>query len=322
MNKNEVLTLIAEKLRDGTIVREDLKQFEGTQVTTEHASTHKITNILYIIGAIIAVIGAIILVAQNWGDIGFLGRALVSAGIAITTYVIALLMKKPGQRVLSQVLFTISAVLAPIGVYVFVREFDVAFGPWLHADTGFVLALLFAFAFWQTRRNILIIFTVAYATWSFLASISALFDVTADVAKWSSIIVGISYLCIAQYYHALRQPESRAEHREKSAVENMLYAVVTATTIIPVMSFGDVGDLLAIALIFGAFYVSVLVRSKAMLLLAALFLIIHLIKLTAEYFGDSVSWPLALIFVGFLVIAIGYCVVYISRNYFSEKPQA
>lgn len=316
MDKTQLLALIREKIQDKTVTRDEVVAAASDEARGGQAA--HLTNIFYIIGALIAVVGAVILVATNWNEIGFAGRIVVSAGIALATYVGGLYLNRPEHRVLSQVFFAITAALAPVGVAVIVRQLDMEFTPAVHVATGLSLALLFAVALWHTRRNVLVLFTLGYATWAFLAAIAQLFDVTGLIGKWTSITAGISYLSIAYFYHTTKAADTSAEHKEKRAVENSIYGLGTIGILAPAMSFGGLGDLVAVLLIFAAFYLSVYVKSRAMLIVGALFLIAHIIKITSKYFAESISWPIALIFVGFMVIAIGYATLYINRKFLSS----
>ena len=82
---------------------------------------------------------------------------------------------------------------------------------------------------------------------------------------------------------------------------------------------GGIFDLITIALIFAAFYGSIYLKSRSMLTLAALFLMGHIVQLTARYFVNSIGWPVALIAVGFLIIAIGYGTLYLNKKFIATK---
>ncbi len=229
-------------------------------------------------------------------------------------------MTKPHQRILSQVFFAISAALAPIGIAVFVRQAEMTLTPAVHALIGLLLGSLFLSAFWHTRRNILVLLSVGYFSWAYLATIAGLFDVTADVGKCTAMVLGVSYLLVAYYYHIHRESLEKGERMEKKAVENVLYGLGTLAILAPALFFGGLFDLLSLALIFGAFYLSVYVKSRTMLMSGALFLMIWIVKMTSKYFADSISWPLALIVVGFLVIGVGYVTFYVNRKFLSATP--
>lgn len=320
MDKTQLLSLIQEKINEGVITPEEIQKsihLEDTKKTT--FAVKNITNIFYVIGALIVVIGAVILTAQHWDDIGFVGRVLVTLGIAITTYVSALFMKGSEHRILSQVFFTMSAVLAPVGILVFVREFDMDFGSLEQTIVAFALGLIFITAFIQTKRNILVLLTLGFVSWGYYAMLALLFPISSEIAKCATMILGVMYLLIAYYYDMEKSTIDASERNEKRSVKNIMYGIGTIGVLAPAIFLDGVFDLLSIPLIFAAFYVSTYVKSKAMLLSAGLFLIIYLIKMTSEYFVDSISWPLALIAIGFLVIGVGYGTLYLNRKYISEN---
>ncbi len=96
-----------------------------------------------------------------------------------------------------------------------------------------------------------------------------------------------------------------------------MYFFGSIATLGVISSFGGIMDVVAILAIFGLFYASVFLKSRAMLVVSALFLIGHTIKLTATYFVGSVGWPISLIIIGFLIIGIGYGTFMLNKKYFS-----
>jgi hypothetical protein len=66
-------------------------------------------------------------------------------------------------------------------------------------------------------------------------------------------------------------------------------------------------------LVFGVLYLSVHLRSKALLTFGSLFLGAYLAKITGEYFSDSMGWPLALIVLGLLLMGVGFLTFRLKR---------
>ncbi len=321
MEKQLLITLIQENLKSGTITVGEIEK--ALHIEDEHKEgnvfTRNITNIFYIIGAVIVIIGAIILIGQNWEEIGFFGRLLVTFGIALGVYIPALRMKGVEHRILSQVLFTISCVLMPLGVSVVLNEYKVDFDSLLQTLAAFSLFGVFLAAFIYTKRNVLVLFNLAFATWGYYAFLTWMFDISGDIAKWATMLMGCVYLLIAYYYEQQKDFEDSYEKKEKASVKNIVYGLGTIGILAPALFLGGIFDFLSIALIFSTFYVSTFVKSKAMLLSSALFLIIYIFKITSKYFADSVSWPLALIIIGFLVIGVGYGTLYINKKYINKE---
>jgi uncharacterized membrane protein len=328
MDKQQTLEFIQRQIATGNISKEDLVKLasaEGSGVVpaTKEESSRNLINVFYAIGAIIAIIGVIILLVQNWYEIGFVGRVVVTLGISIATYIAGLLLKAKDQRTVSQVMFLISAVLAPLGSYVLLNEAGVEFTSMTQFVTALVLTVVFGTALIISKKNILAIATIGFASWAYYALIFNIFDFDYyydfDFLKWTTMLLGVAYLLIGYGYRGLWLGDDQAERRERERVQAVLYALGTLTILGAGISIGGGFDLLFILIIFAAFYGSVYLKSRAMLTLGALFLMAHIIKLTAEYFVDSIGWPVALIAVGFVVIGVGYATFYINKKFISLK---
>lgn len=338
MDKQQILSFIKDKLDSGQISKIDVQTllsddvytaYTGNQLQESKGDDHpskKMINILYAIGAIIAIVGVVILIGQNWREIGFVGRVLVTLGISLMTYLAGLTMKGSERRVLSQILFVISAVLAPVGAYVLIREAEISVDWIVHLIIALILFVIYGTALVITKRNILMFFTVAFATWAYLVtvghSITSIIFYNSDFIKWAIVVLGISYLFIAYWYKKSWPASDRFEEREKSVMTNIFYSLGTIGILGATISFGGMFDLLFILLIFGAFYGSIFIKSRLLLIIDTLFLIGYIFKLTFKYFVDSIGWPVALIFAGFMVIAVGYLTFYLNKKFISKKANA
>lgn len=311
MEKQELISLIEQQIAEGKISKNDLLEiFEDKK----QENSKNIINIFYVIGAIIALIGIIILTVQNWSVLGFAGKVLITLGVSIVAYIIGYLKNEEEHKTLSQVLFTISAILAPVGTGVLLYEANIEPTPLLNAILTLGWASVFGMALWGTKRNVLILYTTAFATVSiYFFAAHMLFDYyySNNIFKILTIILGSAYILIAFHLSSLEA--------ERKSVKGFLYGFGTVGILGSLISFGGVFNLITIAFIFGAFYGSVFVKSRVMLILSALFLIAHIIKITGEYFADSINWAFALIFVGFLIIGIGYTTLYLNKKYISQK---
>lgn len=342
MEKHQVLSFIESQLAQGSITRADLQSIAlngtapitgmvtppsipveagGTVVMSAPASValepkKNIVNVFYGIGVIIILTGIVILVAQHWTDIGFAGRLLVSLGIACVGYAVGMMMRKPEQRTISQVFFTLSAVLAPLGAYVLITEQGGSFDLVAQIITAVVTAVLLVIAWVFTRRDILPIFAVLHLSWAYYAGLFKFLEnlsLTGDILSWATLALGVSYLCIGAGYkpHAL----SDATGREGRAVRTTLYALGGLAMLGAGFALDGVWDLAYIGLLFGTFYLSVYLKTRSLLILAGIFLIAHLIYLTSKYFANMIGWPIALVISGFIIIGIGYATFYVMKKY-------
>ncbi len=334
MDKQQIIAFIEGQLATGRITKADLLEFIGSDPTLQSGfvpvsagaepikeeNSKNVIHTFYGIGVITAIIGVGILIIQNWNEIGFGGRVLVTLGISLVAYILGLILRSPGQRTLSQVMFTISAALAPLAPYVLLREADMDFSWSVQLMASIALMVVFGVAFLISKKNILVPIIIGFASWAYLSFVVKVLSVGGfEDLRWASMLLGASYLFISYSYRSLSQPTDAQDEKEKRSIQNVLHGSGTLAILGPGIFIGGAFDLIFIAFIFGAFYGSVYFKSRFMLALGALFLIAHIIKLTSEYFVDSIGWPVALIGVGFLIIGIGYMTLYLNRRFLSVE---
>jgi uncharacterized membrane protein len=336
MDKQQVIAFIQSQLSAGKISSGDLMSLaQGGEMTSSASvsnvatsgkainekSSRDLTHVFYAIGAIIAVVGVGVLIAQNWTEIGFIGRIASTLGISLAAYVAALLLKKDEQRVISQVLFTVSAALAPLGSYVLIHEARIDFSTGQQVITALILAVIFAVALFVSKKSILVLIVTGFLSWAYMALVVDWSDFRdLDLVKYAIMFLGVAYVLVGFGSKSIiPSANSLSDQKEKKSVRDVLLTFGTIGILGAAISIGGMFDLIVIALIFATFYASVYVRSRAMLAIGALFLIGHIIKLTGEYFVDSIGWSVALIVIGFLVIAIGYLTYYLNKRFITVK---
>lgn len=333
MEKQQITTFIAEQLAAGNISREDLLNLASTPQATAFAvtpnsesskedSSKNIIHVFYGIGAIIAIVGVSILIAQNWHEIGLAGRIMATMGISLVTYLAALFLRGSEQKAISQTMFVISAALAPLGVYVLLNESKIDFTAGVQFMAAMSLLIIFGSALFISKKPILSLIAIGFGSWAYWSLVIKIFEhssYTGDVIKWASMFLGIAYLLIARGIRSLLTSFDQSNEKESRSVEEVLYAFGTLAILGAGIAIGGIFDLFFIALIFGAFYGSIYLKDRSMLILGALFLMAHIIKLTSKYFANSVGWPIALIIVGFLVIGVGYLTFYLNKKFIATN---
>lgn len=131
MDNNQVISFIKGKINDGTVTKEQVisainnisSSYSGVSFVPKNLNNdipvkdnHKggmslgLTNILYVIGTIIAIVGIGIFIAQNWDSISFGIKVILTMGISIITYCFGIIIKNKGIKALSNVMFAISTV--------------------------------------------------------------------------------------------------------------------------------------------------------------------------------------------------------------------
>ncbi|MEI6659834.1 MAG: hypothetical protein WCK91_00205 [bacterium] len=338
MDKQQILALIEWQLATGKISKDDLRlilndtvaqapvttptQNTSMPIPPKEEHSKNLVGTFYAIGAIIALVGVGILVGQNWVEIGVAGRILVTLGISLVTYISALLLKKPEQRSISQVMFVMSAALAPLGVSTLLGEANINFVWPYTLYTALMLCIIFLYALWVTKKNLLILIAIGFGSWAYyIVLMNAIsFEYSSDLLKWAFMLLGFSYIAIAYGYKSVSgNIADQTEINERAAVANVLVGFGALAILGTGIFIGGIFDLFYIGIIFAAFYGSVYMKSRMMLTLGALFLMAHIIKLTSKYFVDSIGWPVALIVVGFLIIGVGYGTLSLNKKYIAGK---
>lgn len=335
MNKDQILSFIQAQIKEGVIQESDLVpmiQNTSAPKTVTHIetvspgkskNTNTVTHAFYAVGAIIVLVGVIILIAQNWNEIGFAGRMMVTLGLGLITYISGLIMRGKEHRIISQVMFTLSVVLMPMGVFIFLDETRALLTLELQISISCAFAFLYTIAYWATKRIILMLFMTGFLSWAYYATFFKIFDflmLDADLVKWATCVLGVAYVCIGYSIRtAISKPVDLTEIHERGVISGLLYILGTSAILGVGITFGGLFELLYIFLLFASFYASVVMRSGSMLILSSGFLIGYISKITAKYFADSLSWPVALIGAGFLVIAVGYGTYYINKTYINKN---
>lgn len=329
MDKQQIISFIKAQLDTGKISPGELTALargaSAEEVATGAAgaaskeSSWSLNNILYIIGAIIGLVGISILVAQHWVEIGFVGRIGVTLGISFLAYIGGILLCKSPQQMIAQIMFVISGVLAPVGVFVLFKKLDISFLPLHQGVIALALFIIFAFAQYIARSTVLVLLLTAFATWLYYSLVLYVFSLTlyhGDFTKWASVVLGFSYILTA--FGIWHDKERRAVDGH-STPAGILYGLGTLAVLGGGISIGGVWDFIFILFIFAAFYGGVYMKSRSMLFFGAVFLMAHVMKLTFRFFLNSLGWPVALIISGALIIAVGYLTFQLNQRYLSKK---
>ena len=78
---------------------------------------------------------------------------------------------------------------------------------------------------------------------------------------------------------------------------------------------GTWAELLFVVAVCGMVYLGVWARSRILNLASTVALLAYTAYFTGRYFADSVGWPIALIVIGLLMLAISALALRIDRNY-------
>lgn len=286
--------------------------------SSKKKSHFSVTKTLYAIGSIIVIIGILFFVQQIWSDIGSFGRIAITLGlgIAITFSGLALSRGQAGRSI-DSVFYLIGGVLIPSGIAVTALELEIT-DPWMFA---FITGLAFVFYLvlnFIDKNSVLTLFSIFYGTstsYLILAAAGQNIDTTIlfDMYLYLTIAIGTSYLFLAHSF---------ASTWNKRLVHFLRFfgvlGILWSTFLL--QNYDSIFSILTYSLIIaGLFFLAGYMKSRLILILSSLFLIAHIWNLTRKYFADSIGWPLTLIFMGLIIIGIGFVSVTINKKYIEKK---
>lgn len=326
MQKEELLKQVKELAAQRLITKGELVGAfdEGVwgQSDADLGKKLGIAEILYYIGGAIVFLGIAVLVWQNWSVLSVASRILATFGSGVAAYIAGVLLGRYEKLdSVAQAFYFISALVLPIGLFVVFDSagFDTA-GVGMQSLISGILFGIFLLSFAVFRKNIFLIFSVVFGTWLFFAFTSFLIgdrphfdDLKFSEYRW--LLVGLVYVFLGYYF-------SRTKW---CSLTNSLYGFGVFGFLGAALALGGwkpdqsvFWELVFPGLVFGVIFLSIYLKSKAFLAFGSLYLMVYILKITAEYFTDSLGWPLALVLAGLALIAIGYLSFSLNRKYISK----
>lgn len=319
MEKQQALEYIKKLASEKIISREELEHAyeQGLGVSSEGTKKFKIANLLFYIGGGIIILAISILIAQNWDSFNDATKVISTFGIGIMVYFLALFFSRDSKlNVLSAALYFISAAVIPIGLGVifYLAGFDFE-----SSSTHVIIsALLFVFylsSFLVLKKDIFIFFSTIFGTWLFFSLTNMigedLFAISESFIKYRILFVFLTYLLLGYNF----------DKQNKTGLREFFYIVGI---------FGFLGSAMVLGgwqpsqnifwesifpfLVFGTLILSIYLKSRAFLVAGSLFLVGYIGKITAEYFSESLGWPLALLIAGVLLIGLSYGFFYLKKT--------
>ncbi|MDA1168793.1 MAG: DUF2157 domain-containing protein [bacterium] len=324
MDKDSLLTAITHASAERSISREELlSAFQKGQgeIAVPQRSKLNIINILYALGGLIVVIGIILFFEQQWETLSSTARILVTLGSGIATYLAGILfMRVKSFTGVAVSFFLIFVLVSPFGIHVTLDTLDYA-SPIL-SNENIIFSTMFIWtlaSFSLLRLSIFRTFSVIFGSLLFFSSTGALLERNpaidiGEAFEYRFLLLGISYALLAYSWKKIAP-----------TLSSWMYALGTMMFLSAALALGGYApsankpwEIAYIGLNFGILFLSVVLKSRAMLVLGSLYLMGYIMKITAEYFSDSLGWPISLVLAGFTLIGIGY-VTFMMNQRFMKK---
>ncbi|HAI98606.1 TPA: hypothetical protein DCL30_03675 [Candidatus Peribacteria bacterium] len=322
MDKHDLLRQLSVLAEQHLVSEQEVLQAlrQGKSSPSQHGTASRFTEILYYIGGLIIFIGITVLIVQNWEMLNSITRILVTLGVGIAAYVMGVLyMQRKITQNLTTAFFFLSTILLPTGLFITFHEagFDVETAGTNVVISGILLGTYLA-SYSLYKRNFFLLFTIIYATWLFFAFTSLLFGGNPILVEWKFyayrvMITGLSFIFIGYSFR---------DHERRKMLTGPLYAFGILGFLASTLALGGwrpeqslVWELLFPGIDLAVIFLGVVFKTRAFLVFGAMFLMAYILKITSEYFSSGFGWPLSLVLLGLVFIAIGYFTYHLNRKY-------
>jgi hypothetical protein len=257
------------------------------------------------IGGIFVFAGIGVFISMYWDDFSSASRVIVTLGTGLTAFVMGLICLTDAKYERAATpLFLISSVLQPTGIMVMLQEYssggDVRHG--LLFMASYMLVQQGA-VFWAKQRTVMVFSAILFGC-IFFANLFDIWDVN---EKLIGMVIGSALLCIA---YAINQ----SKHIAIAPFWYFVGAVLLLWSI-----FESVENTLLEPLYLGAtafiIFLSTYVRSRTLLLVGTITMLLYIGYYTAEHFANTVGWPIALVMIGIALIGLSALAVRLNNQY-------
>ncbi len=334
MNKEQILKIVKDGFSHGVIKLSDIQNVwtsTGANTASPVSSSRNtlVSKVLYALGGVIALIGLVVLVSDNWLQLGTFGRLVITLGFSSATFIGAVVLdQKKTQGALVEIFFLLSAVVAPIAAYVLLDSAGVL-DPFVVTNqvfVGLVLTLIYGVALYVTRRHILHIIVGLMFSWTYYAVVAKMIrnigsagyiggDTIRDITVYTSMILGFAFLSYSLWLKNLLRKEFSISLRRVTTIYNVAAFILV---LMPALFLTGVWDFVYAFLVIGAVVLSVHLKTTSGLIISAAAIGFYIIHMSAKYFSHSIGWAMVLVIAGFAIIGVGYLTYYLNRKYIAK----
>ncbi len=308
--KEQAIGKIQEIARQHGLTLSDIEfAFKNKEDGSSESSSSLLGRILGYLGGIFIFAGLSIFISMNWEDMNTAARIIITLGSGLTVFVMALIASGDERYIRFKTpLYLIAAALQPTGILVAIDEFSSG-GDWHHAVmiTAGIMAFQQASVFWQKRDTTLLFTSLLFTLW--------FFGVTLDLLnvddEFVALILGASTLsfCVGL---------ERTPYRGLNPFWYLAGSVLFYHGLFEWVEHTAV-ELVFLAFACGGVFLSTWVRSRTLLFSSTVAILAYVGYFSYEHFQDSMGWPLVLIMMGMVFIALSALAMRINRRYISNS---
>lgn len=294
-----------------------------------------VADVLYFVGGAIVFIGIAILIVQHWDELGVPTRILATLGSGVAAYVVGVLLSRDERfGAVGTAFFFLSALIMPIGLFVVFDSAGLEEGSaGMQSVVASILLAVYLASWWVFHRTLFIFFNILFGTWLFFGFTSFLILnsphlATVEFFEYRVLAVGLAYVFLGYVLRDGVVASTDESHEEHSVLASWLYAGGVALFLGAALALGGWSpdqnafwEVIFPGLVFGVIFLSIYLHTRSFLAFGSVYLMAYILKITAEYFSDTLGWPLALVLAGLCLIAIGYGAFRLNRYYLAGATE-
>lgn len=306
LQKEEALQDIVLLAKHHDISLEDIAHaLADSQQQANQQASSILSKLFGYIGGIFVFAGIGVFISMYWADFGSAERVITTLGTGLVTFFmgVACLTDKRYERAATP-LFLMASLLQPTGILVMLQEYSSGGDP----RRGLLFMAIYMLiqqgaTFWSKGRTVLAFSAILFGCIFF----ANLFDIWDMNEKLIGTVIGISLMCIA---YALNQSRHLAIAPFWYFVGSMIlmWSVFEAVRNTPF-------ELVYLGLSAFIVFLSTYVRSRTLLLVGTLAMLVYIGYYTAKHFANTVGWPIALVMIGVALIALSTLAVKLNNKY-------
>jgi len=308
--KEEALQDIVSLAKHNQITLEEIAiALANAPAQAVKASSGVLSKLFGYIGGIFVFAGIGVFISMYWDDFGSAARVIVTFGTGLVAYIMGLvcLADEKYERAATP-LFLMSSLLQPTGILVMLQEYSSG-GDARHGLIFMSIYMLIqqGATFWAKGRTTLAFSAILFGC-IFFANLFDLWDIN---EKLIGTVLGVSLLCIA---YALNQ----SRHIAIAPFWYFVGAIVLMWSVFEAVEDTPF-ELIYLGLSALIIFMSTHVRSRTLLLIGTLSMLIYIGYFTAKHFANTVGWPIALVIIGIALIAMSSLAIRLNNKYIKSN---
>lgn len=311
-SREDALAEIADIAQRHQLSAADIAAFLAQGAAEPQRRAEILTKLFGYLGGLLVFAGLAVYAGMQWDAMTSTERIAVTLGPGLVAYVLAVAALRDSRYVRAATpLFLMAGLLQPSGMLIAFAELAQGDEPRHALLLVFgTMIVSFGLTFWRERRSTLLFLLLIYASSWFATA----FDLLGLDEDYNALAVG-SFLTLVTY------AISRSPHR---AIAGFWYFIGSGLLLAASFEIleNTAFDVAFLGLACFLMFVSLVVRSRALLLNGTLGVLFFLGYYTSEYFADTVGWPLALLVMGFVLIGMSKLALTLNQRFIKESGRA